>query len=63
MKKLSYSEIVSQAHKKCGGKREIHFSDARELAGHLAEILFQDPQALKTFVALGGRRVKKGYKK
>lgn len=63
MKKPSWAEIVTEAHKKCGGKREIHISDAREFAGHFITLLSSDPEKLKKALEIGRRRIREAKKK
>lgn len=60
--KKSYSDIVKTAHSLCGGKSKARFCDSKELCGHLAELLANNMDDLKTFIALGKRRLRKNGK-
>ena len=54
---VTYSSIIQDTHKKCGGKSSPKYGDILEFSGHLATRLASGPVALKAFLALGKRRL------
>lgn len=60
---MKATTLAIKITKREGGKKNIDNAQVTEILGHLADIIYEDSQALATVLDLGKVRSKKRFKK